>query len=615
MKNARNVRSSALTLLVLAALLPTNALGAQYTISVQAGWNLIANQLNYAGLNPGGNTLNNIMPWLPCDCSLAKYDNASTSWITTCYYTNCGWANGLITLNPGDGAWLNATCPFLLTFSGTPGPIVPVTIPLGSLYFLSAQIPASGTWANIVDTPVPPNNTQVYAWNNVGLSYNIFTYGTPKHPGVWSPSEPFAPVGEPVWICPGGGCGNPPIPPTLSCTNPCLCCLTITNQSVNCLSNMTYQTYQWQFCVTNCSQDIFEYLDIPDLPAGVTLSENIVTLWPVLNPGQGTCLTLYITNTIPDLASLCFTIWAHNTNLVQCCSISNCITLPSCCMSLSDESLVPLPGTGCYNYYFTIQNTSPFPTEYLMLVQNPPSPPAPACVSFSPDIFWMSPPLLPWQSVNESTKVCIAPGCKGPFCFFLGATDENPCTNQCCSIWRCLPVVSNAPVSFVTGFDGATFAAGTITVPLALDTTYVEPSLVRVYVGTNIIYSATSNVTTSTVLSVTWGNVVAGTYTLLAEVIDSLGGDWFSEPATVYVLQNQISGKAPMLTSVKYVDNALSFSVATTADVTYQVESTASLSLPQWTVLQSIVGDGSTITVTNAATAARQGYYRVRLGK
>jgi hypothetical protein len=68
-----------------------------------------------------------------------------------------------------------------------------------------------------------------------------------------------------------------------------------------------------------------------------------------------------------------------------------------------------------------------------------------------------------------------------------------------------------------------------------------------------------------------------------------------------------------MLTSLKSVDSAMSFRLATTTGVTYHVESTASLSPPQWTVLRTIVGDGSTITVTNAITSAPQRFYRVRM--
>ena len=143
-------------------------------------------------------------------------------------------------------------------------------------------------------------------------------------------------------------------------------CIELTNQAVNCIG--TNMTYEWQFCVTNSSTNVFKYLDFPDLPAGVTINEDIVVLPTDLNPGEVACHTLYITNTA-GLTNLCFTVGAHDADLDQCCSISNCITFTPCCVSISQESLVPLPG-GCYDYTFTVENTHfpPAPAEYLMLV-------------------------------------------------------------------------------------------------------------------------------------------------------------------------------------------------------------------------------------------------------
>ena len=70
---------------------------------------------------------------------------------------------------------------------------------------------------------------------------------------------------------------------------------------------------------------------------------------------------------------------------------------------------------------------------------------------------------------------------------------------------------------------------------------------------------------------------------------------------------------APLaLTSLTCVHDVLTFCVPTTAGTTYQVEYADSLPPSNWTVLQTIVGDGSVITLTNKISAAPQRFFRVR---
>jgi hypothetical protein len=282
----------------------------------------------------------------------------------------------------------------------------------------------------------------------------------------------------------------------------CPSCVTITNRSVDCIS--TNMTYRWQFCVTNTGTDPIKYLSILDLPPGVTVNQDIITLPSVLNPGQGTCQTIFVTNTA-GLTNLCFTVGAHSTNFFKCCSVANCITFEPCCVFFSAERPpLPLSASGCYDYIFTVKNVTvpPIPIKYLFLVQDPAPPPA--CVTFSREIIYFNPPLQPNESMtNITVKVCFGKGCAGPFYFLAGASDTN--LVHCCSIRHRLPP-GPPPISFPGGFDGSVFEPGTITVPLVIDTTYVRPSLVRLYEGTNVIYSAQYAGTNSTVLSVNWSN-------------------------------------------------------------------------------------------------------------
>ncbi len=404
-------------------------------------------------------------------------------------------------------------------------------------------------------------------------------------------------TGKPFII--GGGCGTVIDQP----------CLSITNRAVDCMS--TNQTYKWDFCVTNTWTDPIKYLSLTDLPGGVTVNQDIITLPSVLMPGQGTCLTIYITNT-PGLTNMCFTIGAHTTNFFLCCSITNCLTFEPCCVFFSGETMTPIAGTGCYNYTFNVRNVTPSTTmRYLFLVQDPAPPPT--CVTFTPDILVL-PPLAPGQSVTRTVKVCIASGCTGPIHFLASAHDTN--LTHCCSTRHRVPPAS--VIKWPGGLDGTVFEPGTILLPIELDTTFVTPSVITVYEGTNVIknleFAPGSEPTNG--VSVIWSNVVAGTYTLRAQETDTLGGVWDADPATIYVVEHEhepvAPDIAPPLTGLKCVGDALSFCLATTAGRTYHIESADSLTAPSWTLVRDVVGDGTIITVTNTMTSAPQRFYRVR---
>lgn len=402
---------------------------------------------------------------------------------------------------------------------------------------------------------------------------------------------------------------------------PALCCVKIDNKLVECIN--TNKTYEWQFCVTNCWNQGIKYLSFLDLPPGLDINEDIVMLPSVLPPGQGLCLTNYFTNTA-GLTNLCFTVGAHTTNLLECCSVTNCLTLAPCCLYLTSEKLTPIfmipPMGNCYNYTFTVKNVAspPLPLSYLLLVQDPMPPPS--CISFTPNLITFSPPLLPNQSMTKTVKVCLTPSkpCKGPFYFLAGAHNSN--LVECCSTRHCLPKAMFChPVDIP--IDDVVFRAGTtITVPVVIDRSIVQPQSVTLSDGTNVIASIANpaegqsdNIFT---LSVTWSNAPVGMRMLMAELIDTLGGVWNSESVTLHVLEaappNQLP-LAPPLQNPRLEGGNVKFSLATEPGVTCHVEYTESLSPPDWKVLRTIVGDGSRMTVTDSLTNAPQRFYRVRV--
>ena len=103
----------------------------QYTIPINAGYNLIANPLDH-----GSNTLEEIFGYLGTNGQdglvLSKYNNGSGTWTVSTYNAGSGtWGNGnSITLNPGEGAFLQSPTSFLVRLSS-------------SSRVLSASLPAS----------------------------------------------------------------------------------------------------------------------------------------------------------------------------------------------------------------------------------------------------------------------------------------------------------------------------------------------------------------------------------------------------------------------------------------------------------------------------------------
>jgi hypothetical protein len=477
-------------------------------------------------------------------------------------------------------------------------------------------------------------------------------------------------------------------------------CVSLTNELVTCVNSN--QTYLWNFCVTNNFTNEIQYLTIPNPPPGVTFSEDIIKLPVDLLPGQGTCVSLYVTNQSTN-NNVCFEMGAHNTNLFLCCSFSNCLTFAPCCAYVTNETLRALPRSpNCYTYTVTIENTTASTIQYVFLI-----PDASACISFNKDIITLPTPLAPNQSETFSTTVCLtaSSNCPAPYCFLISLANSN--LVQCCSSSHCL-TPSKGPIAIATPADGSYFLTP-VSIPLAVSqsgeiafssVTYLANGLavasssappfstvwsnapdgqyaltaagvetnagdvwtsdpVSITVGTdqpdstanpavlaspanNSVFAAPTNIPLSVTLSTnytftsvtylangqpiasnsappfsaTWFNPQAGLYGLIAAAQDTLGDTWLSLPVstTVFGSTNGLA-VAPVLTSLQCVNNGLNFCVSTIAGTNYYVETATSLKSPVWTVVQTIVGNGSTVTVTNRIGTAPQQFYRVRIGQ
>ena len=398
----------------------------------------------------------------------------------------------------------------------------------------------------------------------------------------------------------------------------CDCCIKITNKSVECVD--TNMTYQWDFCITNCWTESIKYFSFLDLPPGVTLNEDIITLPLPLAPGQGTCLTLYLTNKSGlEFTNLCFTVGAHTTNFNVCCSVIHCLTLPPCCVWISNDVATPITGQpNCYTYNpGMIKNLSLVPVKYLFLVPQPDAPNN--TFSFSPNVITFNPPLLPNQTpvpgqMSPSTlKLTVNPGAPMPLCFLASLHDSN--LVNCCSVRKYITSVKR-PIDFPDGFDGSVFLAGSdIRVPVNIDRSVVGASMLKLYCD------GETNATT-TIMNPTDGlhyfvlsNAPPDVHIFVWTLMDQLGGLWSTDPARVYAVGPQIPMPAPLLFVPAAALNAgqVRFLLPTEPGVTCHVEYTESLSPANWQVFRTIVGDGTTVTITDSITNGPQRFFRVRM--
>jgi len=167
-----------------------------YTLTIQSGWNSIANQLN----NPGGNTLDQILP-LPDTggdndgSAVLKWDVGIQNYLPTSFWDGFAltWGNNF-TLSPGEGAIFDYAGPsFPLTFTGTrvSAPVLITPVPNETQY-MSDQLPEPGTWNSIIAVP-PGAGTEVRQMDNA-----IGNWGAPDifDGSTWSLGAPTANVGE-----------------------------------------------------------------------------------------------------------------------------------------------------------------------------------------------------------------------------------------------------------------------------------------------------------------------------------------------------------------------------------------------------------------------------------
>lgn len=172
-----------------------NAVG-YVNLTIPAGFSMIANPLNTTN-----NTVETLIPDPPFNTTVYKWDG--TAFQTALYLG--AWLGGNITLNPGEGAWINTPSVFTNTFVGEVVQSPNVTtalsnsIPAG-FSIRSSIVPQAGTADELGLTAslAATGQTTVYQWNATSGTYqtSLFFGG-----GVgWLGAAPSFGVGESFWL-------------------------------------------------------------------------------------------------------------------------------------------------------------------------------------------------------------------------------------------------------------------------------------------------------------------------------------------------------------------------------------------------------------------------------
>lgn len=209
-------------------------------------------------------------------------------------------------------------------------------------------------------------------------------------------------------------------------------CVRFTSGRVECLGA---NSFAYSFCFTNNWTNTVYHLAVLDLPAGVSLAPGPVLDFPAgIAPGQGLCTNVTVT-TSPGSgvgSSLCFRLAFHTLDFADCCLVSNCLTLPECCLPPVGETKVDCdPATGVMTYSFSFQNNSGQTMGALYLLQaNPP------CFALAPSSFNLVPPLPNGGITNVTFTLVKTNTCGDELCLKLLALNTN--STECCLMDRCV---------------------------------------------------------------------------------------------------------------------------------------------------------------------------------
>jgi hypothetical protein len=166
-------------------------------IQVPTGYSMIANQLNASP----NNTLATVMPAPPDGTTIFKFDPGTGGYIIAANVDGAWEGAGPgTTLNPGEGAFIQAPSAFTATFVGEVKTGQSSTPLVAGYSIVSSQIPQAGLVSTDLLFPATEGDTVfqfVAATGAYVISANV--------DGAWEPAEPNLRVGEPFFLQNIGG--------------------------------------------------------------------------------------------------------------------------------------------------------------------------------------------------------------------------------------------------------------------------------------------------------------------------------------------------------------------------------------------------------------------------
>jgi hypothetical protein len=154
--------------------------------NVPAGYSMIANPLNTTN-----NTIGALLTGVPNFSNLLKWNGTGFDVAT---FVFGAWDTPAVTLNPGEGAFINTETAFTVTFVGeVMQGNLSNPIPVG-YSIRSSQVPQTGGASALGLTTLQAFDN-LLQWN--GTTYVIYTV---LPGGGWDPSEPVITVGESVFL-------------------------------------------------------------------------------------------------------------------------------------------------------------------------------------------------------------------------------------------------------------------------------------------------------------------------------------------------------------------------------------------------------------------------------
>lgn len=185
------------TLASMAQVYSVNMVG-YINLQIPQGFSMIANQLNNGSLNQ----LAELIPAPPNNSMFFKYKPASGTYDIDSFVDGAyeGDTAGTMTMNAGEGIWINAMAAFTATFVGevVTGHSELNVVPGYSI--ISSVIPQQGFIDTDLGYGVPNNGSQFYQWQNAGGAYRINSFVDSAWEGDDGGNPPTIHVGEAFFV-------------------------------------------------------------------------------------------------------------------------------------------------------------------------------------------------------------------------------------------------------------------------------------------------------------------------------------------------------------------------------------------------------------------------------